>query len=339
MSLSREPKLILAVDGGGSKTLCWIATDLSHLSHNVPTFEILGRGQSGPSNPRSVGFDQAFENLELAMRAAIQQGNDSTSSNKMPSIAVACLSLAGVGRSAEKQRVREWAEQRPWAHQIIVVDDVEPLRFAARYEHQNRSTSMTHDDSEVWDRSITLVVGTGTIATGCDEHGNSARSDGWGYLLGDQGSGYSIGLSGLRSICQAHDQGVELSAFHRALLAHLKLEDPTQMISWIYQDVLPRPSIAELARIVLGFADKDPIADALMNDAVEAMARNISNVASCLGFAHSDYALALSGGIVRHHPRLVDRLLLELSKRNLTPCLSHVVSEPIHGAIVMASKG
>jgi len=110
------------------------------------------------------------------------------------------------------------------------------------------------------------------------------------------------------------------------------------MIAWIYQSDLPRPSIAELARIVLSFADKDPIADALVKDAVKAMTKNISNVTNRLGFSDSNYVLALSGGILQNHPWLVERLMRELSKQQISPRLTHVVRDPIYGAIVMASQ-
>ncbi len=272
------------------------------------------------------------------MREAMQQCNAATSSTKIPMLDAACISLAGAGRTEEQQRVREWAEKRQLAQHVIVVDDVEPLRFAARYEHRRGASPSSQTDSTDWNRSITLVAGTGAIAIGRDDLGNSARSGGWGYLLGDEGSGYSIGLAGLRSICETHDQGFELSVFQKALMYSLKLEAPAQLIGWIYQAAIPRPSIAELAATVLAFADQDPVAKKLTNDAVLAMANNVSSVAKRLGFADSEFALALSGGVFSHHPSLIESLLLELSKQRRSPNLSHLVSNPIYGAMVMATQ-
>ena len=109
MTNERQRKFVLAVDGGGSKTLCSIATVSSSFTLGDAPFEIIGRGQSGPSNPRSVGFEQAFANIESAIREAIKQSNLDLST-----IEVACISLAGAGRSEEKQRSREPLEgQQP----------------------------------------------------------------------------------------------------------------------------------------------------------------------------------------------------------------------------------
>ena len=38
-----------------------------------------------------------------------------------------------------------------------------------------------------------VAAGTGVIALAGDRDGNFARSDGWGYILGDDGGGYYIG--------------------------------------------------------------------------------------------------------------------------------------------------
>ncbi len=334
----RFPKLVLAIDGGGSKSLCWVAVPMRKVVNENFEWKVLGRGTSGPSNPRSVGFDRAFSNLESAIHQAFEQYNISVSSIHPPSVDVACFSLAGVGRIEEQQRLHAWAVQRQWARQIVVLDDIQPLRLAAQYESRMLSATSAQPEVNRWTRSITLVAGTGAIASGCNEHGELARSDGWGYLLGDHGSGYDIGLSGLRSVCKSHDQGLELSAFHRAMLAELKLENPKQLIAWIYHDAVPRPSIAELSRVVLAFVDRDPIANAIAEDAIESMVKSVSNVAKQLRFSGSDYALALSGGILRNNPSLVDRLSLKLATTKLTPLVTHVVNEPIYGALVIASQ-
>jgi N-acetylglucosamine kinase-like BadF-type ATPase len=332
------PKLVLAIDGGGSKTLCWVAAPPDDMVDAYTDWKVLGRGSSGPSNPRSVGFDQAFNNLELAINQACEQAFRSILSSKSPSIDVACLSMAGVGRPEEQQRVHAWAVQQQLARQIVVVDDIEPLRWAAQHEDRLRSAISSPSGQNRWSRSITLVVGTGAIASGVNDKGGTARSDGWGYLLGDHGSGYAMGLAGLRSICEAHDQGLELSAFHRALLDELELENPKQLIAWIYRENVPRPSIAQLSRIILSFMSHDPVAEAIVEDAIESMVTSISNVARRLSISDSDYALALSGGILRNNSRLVERLSQKLSIKKLAPHVVHIVNEPINGALALASQ-
>ena len=63
---------VLAIDGGGSKTIAWVANVRSSNSRCPIKLEVIGCGQAGPSNPRSVGFETAFANLGLAVETAIE---------------------------------------------------------------------------------------------------------------------------------------------------------------------------------------------------------------------------------------------------------------------------
>jgi N-acetylglucosamine kinase-like BadF-type ATPase len=50
-----------------------------------------------------------------------------------------------------------------------------------------------------------VAAGTGAVGFGQDGHGDWRRVDGWGYLVGDEGSGAWIGSAGLRAALHAHD--------------------------------------------------------------------------------------------------------------------------------------
>ncbi|MFD1213242.1 N-acetylglucosamine kinase, partial [Arthrobacter sp. GCM10027362] len=54
---------------------------------------------------------------------------------------------------------------------------------------------------------IAVIVGTGTVVWGIDEHGRQARAGGWGYLLGDEGSGYWLAREAVRHCLHRHDLG------------------------------------------------------------------------------------------------------------------------------------
>ncbi len=56
-----------------------------------------------------------------------------------------------------------------------------------------------------FDPGAVAVAGTGVIALAGDTDGRVARVDGWGYMLGDDGGGYSIGRRGLASALRAQD--------------------------------------------------------------------------------------------------------------------------------------
>ncbi len=329
MTANSKTKYVLAVDGGGSKTIAWVANVRPSNSRCSVNLEVIGRGQAGPSNPRSVGFETAFANLGSAVESALQQV-----STESFSIAVACLSLAGAGRIEEQNRIRAWADKQQLSKHTIVIDDVEPLRLAAMYEQDLSQIT----DGTNWEQCVTLVVGTGSIACGRNGEHKSARVGGWGYLLGDEGSGFSIGLAGLRAICQSHDRGEAATEFQKSMLDQLGLSTPTELVGFIYQNPLPRAQVAELSEIVLAHSMEDPIAAQILTDSVDAMLQLVTNTLRRLDLTHSSYSLAMSGGVLCNYSNIVDRLLKKLEQGQLAPKAHHVVCEPIHGPLVMAAQ-
>ncbi|MDQ3333229.1 MAG: N-acetylglucosamine kinase, partial [Planctomycetota bacterium] len=98
---------MLGVDGGGSKTVVWLA------KREAGENEVLGRGFSGPSNPRAIGIEAATLNLETAIDAAWREAG-----LRPRPIAAACLALAGTGRLVDKTLIQDWASARKLAARI-----------------------------------------------------------------------------------------------------------------------------------------------------------------------------------------------------------------------------
>src|SRR5262245_45311278 len=110
------PKLVLGVDGGGTKTVAWLAP-LDASDSELP----LGVGIAGPGNPRSIGFAAALENIGVAIDSAFAAAGFL----KVP-LWRACLALAGADRPAERIQIEQWAAERSLAKQVWVTNDAEP---------------------------------------------------------------------------------------------------------------------------------------------------------------------------------------------------------------------
>lgn len=97
-----------------------------------------------------------------------------------------------------------------------------------------------------------VAAGTGTIAMGLSSAGEVSRVDGWGYLLGDDGSGYAIGSHGLRSALRAVDGrgGSQVLASYAAK----RFGNPTQMSRKIHGAQVPARVIADFSRAVAAAA-------------------------------------------------------------------------------------
>src|SRR5439155_14297176 len=123
--------VIVGVDGGGTKTVAWLAP-LNDPSNAV----VLGRGQTGPGNPRAAGFDMALANIGAAIDAAFgDAGLPPTTA------AAACFSLAGAGREVEQQRIVAWAIEHKIARAVRVTGDAEPILAAAASDNSGVAIS------------------------------------------------------------------------------------------------------------------------------------------------------------------------------------------------------
>ena len=169
----QSDELVLGIDGGATKTVAWLA-----LRSGGGEPSVVGRGAAGPANPQAIGFDEALGNLDQAIAAAFDDAGV-----KPGPLASAVLALAGWDREQNRQVLRRWAEKRCLASRLRMVHDALPVLVAG--------------SPEGW--GVALISGTGSFAFGQSRDGRSTRAGGWGYLFGDEGSGYAIALAGLRA--------------------------------------------------------------------------------------------------------------------------------------------
>jgi glucosamine kinase len=77
---------------------------------------------------------------------------------------------------------------------------------------------------------VAVIAGTGSAAWGANDAGDEARAGGWGYLLGDEGSGYWLGREAVRHSLHQMDLGAEPDLLTRGLLDYCKLSRPGELI-------------------------------------------------------------------------------------------------------------
>ncbi len=133
---------------------------------------------------------------------------------------------------------------------------------------------------------IVLIAGTGSIALGQDRQGHTARAGGWGYLIGDEGSGYDLGRRAIRAAAKAADgRGLQTSLLP-ALLAHWELEHPMQIIDEVYRE-RDKGTIAGCAGLVFDAADAwDPVASRLVQSGAAELASAAGAVEQALDFGN-----------------------------------------------------
>jgi glucosamine kinase len=111
-----------------------------------------------------------------------------------------------------------------------------------------------------------VAAGTGAIALAGEEGGRFARSDGWGYILGDDGGGYYVGRRGLASALRARDgRGGSEALSQRAQQA---IGLPETIKQRIYEASNPASEVAKFATEVAGAArEGDPTSSQIWADA------------------------------------------------------------------------
>lgn len=159
-----SPIFHLGIDGGGSTTRALITDGTSHP---------LCYGESGPSNPNTVGYTLAANNIAEAYANAL------SFSNRKVKLAAAHFGIAGVGTDEIAASLRKELSKFPW--------------------FPDSRSEITHDltcalEGGLGGRpGIVLVAGTGSAAYGVNSEGETARASGRSLGNNDPGSGYAIG--------------------------------------------------------------------------------------------------------------------------------------------------
>ena len=306
-------ELALGIDGGGSKTVAL-------LSRRQPdgTWRLVGRGSSGASNPQAVGFAAAFQSLNKAIDGAFDDA-------RLPvrEVAAVCGALAGAERDADRRQVEDWARRRQLAKKLQLVHDALPLLAAGT--------------PEGW--GVALIAGTGSFAFGLDAAGKSARAGGWGYLLGDEGSGYVISRQALQAAVQSADGRAPATTLLKRLLDKFDLSEPLDLIGKVYQRDVDRPTIASWSDLVFEeAAGGDSVAAQIVESGARDLAEIVASVCRQIGFDGGPFPLAVSGGLLIHHAEYRAALERELNDRGYRPAPIGTVPDPVAGSLVLAQR-
>ena len=298
---------IIGIDGGGTKTVGIVADSGG---------KILGRATLGASNYHVIGETQTKAVLaDLSARLLAQ-----VNAERERCVAV-CIGMAGLGRPEDQQVIAELCDEIGLPKRRILTHDarIALVGGAERLE------------------GIIIIAGTGSIVYGVKADGTEARAGGWGHLLGDEGSGYDIGLRGLRAVVRAADKRDAPTQLTSLILDALKLRAPNDLIRWVH--AAGKDRIAAVAEQVFAAATVgDGVATEIVAGAVHELVLAANVVIDRLTF-NQPFHLVLSGGLFTHQPTFVEMLrprLEELASKAIVGLPKH---EPAYGAVLLAQNG
>jgi N-acetylmuramic acid 6-phosphate etherase len=314
-AVRREPLdlLCLGIDGGGTHTVALLA----RRDRPGAPWSVVGRGTAGPSNIHTVGVACAVQALDQAVTGAFRAAG-----LERGPVAAACFGLAGADRPDDQRPIRDWAQQANVAAQIELVSDAALVLAAGT--------------PAGW--GLAVIAGTGSIAWARSADGRMARAGGWGYLLGDEGSGYALAVAGLQAVARAADGRGPATILTARLLERLGLERPEQLIATVYRSGWDRAALAALAPLVLDAAAEDAVARQLAEEAARALAHTAAAAAGCLQREQAPLPVALAGSVLIQNAWYQRRFLEALRAAGLCPDPVCPVAEPAAGALRLAAE-
>jgi len=302
--------LLLAVDGGGSKT------DVAVLKADGT---VLGRARGAGFRPQAVGVDAAMEVLAALRSEAM------TSAGVKADVVVDAITafLAGADLPHEVEALTQAVGARRWAvTQRVDNDSYAVLRAGA---------------SRPW--GVGVVCGTGINCVGVAPDGRTTGFAALGRISGDWGGGIDVGTSALWHAARAEDGRGPQTALRTAVTVHFGLRTVADVTAALHSGDLPALRLSELCPAVFAACDdSDEIAARLVDRLADEIARMAVTVLCRLQLAHSREPEVVLGGSVlaAGHRRLLDGV-----ERRLTaavPDVRPVVSAepPLLGAALAA---
>ena len=299
-------RLFLGVDGGQSGTTVVIGDE---------TGRILGTGEAGPCN--HAGAEEGRARFERA----VTQGLEAACTEAGLDPATVRFESACLGMSGGPEDKQEILAGLLRADRLVVSTDAAIALAGATATGQG----------------IAAIAGTGSIAFGCNSAGCTARSGGWGYIYGDEGSAFDIARQSLRAALRMEEGWGPPTSLRQALLEATGSPDANAALHLFYTGQWPRPRVARLAPLAdAAAAQGDAVAMVILNHAADELAMLVAAVRSQLWKPADRVEVAYIGGVFRSHAVLERfRALVELEPGNrcAPPRLG-----PAHGALAEAYR-
>ena len=284
----------IGLDAGGTKTALLLNTATGERFMTAPSVHAL-----------RDGIEAAADALAEAVTGALA-GDP---------LGALCAGVAGAGREADRVQLERALASRLDTASVRVVPDAQIALHAA-----------WGDES-----GAVLVVGTGSVLFAQDENGTCHRAGGWGWRVGDDGGGGSLGRAALRIALGAHDGGPP--SMLTEVLAEDGLATADDLRRAIYVEERPLASFAPV--LIQAAGEGDWQAEQALLRETNTLGQQVGWLATRLGDSLR-HRLALVGGLTNEAPY---RARLDAALERHLPGWTVSLSDrqPVQGALAMAT--
>ena len=297
---------VVGIDGGGTRTRGVLADTQGN---------VLSSAETGLTNIQISGPEKCASTIQHLIQQLLKK-----TSIKETDIAHTYLGLAGAGRETDKKKARD-ALHNIGIQKLTIETDAR-IALAGAFGGGE---------------GIILICGTGSICYGKAKNSKMIRSGGWGYLLGDEGSGYFIVREALIAALKDLDGRGDSTTLRKAFEKHFSVQQIDEIIPQVYGGSLDRAAISALAPIVFETAkagDKEAYKIITMT-AIE-QSKMITAVAKRLPFHDETIKVSLIGSVFKQKAILVPTIIEQLQNNLKNVTIVEPLFEPMFGAVILA---
>jgi N-acetylglucosamine kinase-like BadF-type ATPase len=176
----------------------------------------------------------------------------------------------------------------------------------------------------------------GSIAWGENARGEIARAGGWGWHLGDEGSGFWIGERAIRKCFGPRMDGARRRRSTGRSWSTSRFEKPSEILHASTTGVSAAQVALFAVRVAEAAAGGDAVAGRILADAAEELALAARSVIARLDLERAPYDVVLSGGTFAALPALEAAVREKLAR---PPARVHrLEEEPAMGAVRLARE-
>jgi N-acetylglucosamine kinase-like BadF-type ATPase len=302
-SSSAPARFLLGIDGGATKTLAAVLDvegDRLHLGHG------------GPSNQDAVGAEAATQALLDAADEALAGAGAS-----IDTLDAAVLAVAGTDTDAIVSEVR--AHRPP---EWLVVNDVVAAWATATGGEPG----------------VGVISGTGSNVFGVGRDGRAWRTGGWGHIVGDEGSGYWLGLESIKAALRDRDGSGRQTALSDAAVEFFGAPSVEALGVLVYSRPLSKSEVAAFAIETALWAERgDAVARELYEDGARWLGRQIAAVIGQTEL-EGPFPVGLIGSAYKAGPVFVGPLTQAIHRVAAEAQIATVEMAPVGGSLLLAAR-
>lgn len=274
---------------------------------------------AGPSNPRKVGPERAGSEIDHAVTAAIDLAGAHPAD-----VRATVMGIAGSDTPIDREQIMRNA----------------PASKALQSTYATNDVALAWASGTYCEPGVAIISGTGSNTFGVNERGQTWRVGGFDYMLGDEGSGFWLGVSAMKAALRYRDGRGRPTLLAERILKFYgvqRLEDLSNLVL-VTGSSIGTAEVAAFAREVTACAeDGDEVSLDLLRTAARDLARQVNTAIVRLQLM-GEFPVAMVGSV--WNAGAILRKPFEAAVMQVAPQAAFVRPDlaPVGGAILLAAR-